>query len=1035
MGCQQRRGRRWPASQLARRMGPALCCGVLSLAAALPAAGQVTEGLPHRSYFLAVEELYSGDHRSAARLFRRDLNRGIRVGTTRWVDSICYFAMQGEVQYQLGNNADALAYFDQACQLFLQHPGWLLRVKFQSPPREDTNLVRQGPPPWGQSQRQAILGELPDQMLVFHGRIQTAEEFQRQQGPVVVETPQFFSLQVPEIVRCTALAIRRRNEILGPLGKYDRISKDLVETLAGGGLAPPNHWSGAWVELQLALAQIGVGNVQEAHTHLSRALVLDGRFDHPLTCVVLLEQGRLALEAGNGPLAARLLAEASFSAFYYDNWNVLDESLRLGQLNHLISAAPGVYPPLDTAAQWARRKGLRLLTANFRVAQAENLAALGQTNAAAAALEDATRWLGNMAAGRSGTRHRYVQAIIGFAGHKIEPAEKALADAVARQAATSLRGFQLQRTNLMFDGSDVGRISSRVAVDLYRGLLDDPTPEDWAHRPLDTLAMMSSPLAESFDRWFLATLDRKEILQAVQISELAKRRRFYAALPWGGRLLALRALLEAPAVELSNDAALQRQRIMTDFPTYAELSAAGTQFERQLAGRPVLAEAQAEQAELTELYKSWQKNVAAREELLRVIGASRQPVPLLVPPRVNREQLQSALSDGQVVLLFHSVAGQLHGFVIARENYNHWQLGRARNLQKDLAQLLREMGNYGPGRTLALEDLANDRWKETAHDLFVQLLGDSRLEVDKSAELIIVPDDLLWYLPFEALVPAKEKEAATLTDLVRIRYAPTVGLALDGARPLRRVQRTGIVATGAGPETQAEFFRTEIDRLAAVVRGPVRLPARLPVPAPLVSARLEQLVSLDDIEPEPAAPLDWSPLPRDRGRTGGLGVLVGLPWTGPERVVLAGFTTKAENGLKGATRRNDAATAPPGSELFNASCGLMASGARTVLLSRWRTGGQTNLGLVREFMQELPHVPATEAWQRAVLVARATPLDPGREPRLKPADETAAQPPTADHPFFWAGYMLLDNSGNPDQLDDEAPAGDTPVVRFKEDKK
>ena len=61
---------------------------------------------------------------------------------------------------------------------------------------------------------------------------------------------------------------------------------------------------------------------------------------------------------------------------------------------------------------------------------------------------------------------------------------------------------------------------------------------------------------------------------------------------------------------------------------------------------------------------------------------------------------------------------------------------------------------------------------------------------------------------------------------------------------------------------------------------------------------------------------------------------------------------------------------------------------RTILLTRWRTGGRTNFDLVREFASELPNAPAAEAWQRACLLAREAPLEASREPRLKRSDET-----------------------------------------------
>lgn len=107
---------------------------------------------------------------------------------------------------------------------------------------------------------------------------------------------------------------------------------------------------------------------------------------------------------------------------------------------------------------------------------------------------------------------------------------------------------------------------------------------------------------------------------------------------------------------------------------------------------------------------------------------------------------------------------------------------------------------------------------------------------------------------------------------------------------------------------------------------------------------------------------------------------------------------------------------------------MMSDGARTILLTRWRTSGRTNFELVREFARELPNAPANEAWQRACLLARETPLDASREPRLKRSDETG-ELPTADHPFFWAGYMLVDTSPSQD-----VEAGDAEAEIAKDDK-
>src|SRR3954466_5565561 len=126
-----------------------------------------------------------------------------------------------------------------------------------------------------------------------------------------------------EIMRMSALAIRRRNEILGPLGSQDAITRQLVTILSAGNLAPPNHWSRAWIDLLRGLAQEGAGKLDEADMLIGRSLVVDGQFDHPLTCVGLYEQGRIAMMRGDTRRAGRMFAEAGYSAFFFEDWDVL----------------------------------------------------------------------------------------------------------------------------------------------------------------------------------------------------------------------------------------------------------------------------------------------------------------------------------------------------------------------------------------------------------------------------------------------------------------------------------------------------------------------------------------------------------------------------------------------------------------------------------------------------------------------------------------------------------------------------------------
>ena len=144
------------------------------------------------------------------------------------------------------------------------------------------------------------------------------------------------------------------------------------------------------------------------------------------------------------------------------------------------------------------------------------------------------------------------------------------------------------------------------------------------------------------------------------------------------------------------------------------------------------------------------------------------------------------------------------------------------------------------------------------------------------------------------------------------------------------------------------------------------------------------------------------PVALDRSKaTGSLATWLTLPWGAPQVVVLPGHHTAAEGALKKNASGND---------LFLSTCGLMASGVRTILIARWRTGGQSSFDLTREFLQELPHMDPAAAWQRSVQVVSESPLDLEREPRVKNSSAEGSEP-KGNHPFFWAGYIVV-NSGS-----------------------
>ncbi|MGH7192525.1 MAG: tetratricopeptide repeat protein, partial [Candidatus Saccharimonadales bacterium] len=117
--------------------------------------------------------------------------------------------------------------------------------------------------------------------------------------------------------------------------------------------------------MELALAHSAAGKTQTARKYLQNAELVANQFEHPFTCTVLLELGRLDLEAGDYQSAAKNFLEASWSAAIYQDFGVVEEALRYGALTHMLSEGQTFYPPLVAATGWAAAGKLRQLNTSL----------------------------------------------------------------------------------------------------------------------------------------------------------------------------------------------------------------------------------------------------------------------------------------------------------------------------------------------------------------------------------------------------------------------------------------------------------------------------------------------------------------------------------------------------------------------------------------------------------------------------------------------------------------------------------------------
>ncbi|MEN1681665.1 MAG: hypothetical protein AAGJ46_18950 [Planctomycetota bacterium] len=976
-----------------------------AMGVATPAAGQLGGSvIPPRTHGFNIEELYSGEYRRAERGFRGDLRSGLQIGANRWVDSICFHAFLGETYYRQGRTAEALTQFDQACSLILAYPDWLRRVKFDQTLRTDPS-PRRRIAPWGPGIRQPVYGIVPDTMLVSRGRIDNTQ--QAEQGGVI-EGAQFWPVNVVEVIRSSALAIRRRSELLGPLAPTDRISKQLVDTLGRNNLTRGGHWSQAWIALLLGTAQLGMQQNQQAFTSLRIAERLEGRLDHSLTGAALLGQAELARRAGKRPIAAALYLDAQLAAFAYQDLEVLSESVERGYRNHA-AAGGGVYAPLEPVAQWSRQRNIAHLNWVAQCCLAENLAETGNPSRGAQVLPPAKPRRRDLATGRAAPlRDRAMARILAKQG-AIADATQAVEQCLRRQATVSLVNFQIAVANARFDD---GSLSPRLAVGVYGRLLSDPSIVAWQEDPFDALATLRTAVDGAADRLFASAVGREEWLDAINSTELAKRRRFYRSQPLAGRMASLRRLLDTPPDRLSDGERASRNALAKARPKLALASDEAARLAAALAVVEPLVDGDRLSAEATSLLKQVQAASRQREALLFEAATARLPAPMLFPPAVPIDQVQSRMAEGEALLVFHQAAGALHGFLVVAGGQHYWQLNAAvPEITREIARTLRSLGNASASRPLPAEEAAGDDWRAGVDTISEVVLGNSRLDPASVTRIVVVPDGPLWHLPMEVLSVRGMPARKTLRDAAPIRTCPTIGLAFSPPTNLL-VGRTGLLfGRATGDSLQRATAAERQRRLRESLAGAVVLPSQAPVPPGLLAATADQVVAEMSQELSPADRNGWAPLVLGRSTKGaGLEDWMARPPAAPASLVLSGVTTAAAESLK--PPRRGAAVAAPGPELFHAACGLLGAGVHTALVSRWQTGGEVHAELIREFAREVGHVPADEAWRRSVSLARGHTMQPDYEPRLD-WTERDGDPPTASHPLFWAGYLLLDTGFDP----------------------
>ena len=960
---------------------------------AAPAQGQRST-LPSQRYYQGFREFYQADYRDAGKDFTQGANGAYKFGTQRYLDSICYWTMMGECHYHMGNYAEAIQLYEQSLDLYLsfQSQQWQARVQIPPAISADTNATNQARITWAKSNRNARVANVPNTFSVMFGRLDAARAID--EGGIV-DNPEMKQVNLTEIMRCAALALHRRRVIKGPTSKYDPFTVRLVNGL--GANIRTSSALGAYNLVLLGIAQSSLEQWDKAANTLKRSLQFNG-MDHPLTPVALLEMANVGLVTENYEVAGTLALEASISAATFNQFDLIEESLSLGSTIHLMrSKTP--YPPLEPAIVWANREKVRLMQASLTVRMAECLAESGQPDLAANVLRQTGSSINNRTTlGNAvvSARLKYVAALVQFLKADFAGGLKNLSDALVRFQKGSLWLYRLGLADTLVVN---GAINSRQADLLYGTLLHDPTELDWKIDPFEATAFLASNHVAPMERWFDIVVDRKDMDRAVGIAELVRRHRFFASVPMGGRLMAFRWVMHAPEESLSAAARKQRQAFYAQNSRYKLLSDQADQLRDQLLLLPAKIEEGSDEArKQVKLCKELGEASDIQEAMLASFALRREPAELVFPPQFEISEFRESIAEDQLALVTLATSSGYHLFFVNSSSVNYLGLGNPRDVQRGVGGLLKKLGLMEAA--MDIDDLKSEEWKEESATLTGKIFGNVPADAwNDVRELVIVPDGLLWYLPFELLQVGEDADQKNLCDAVDIRYSPTLFLAYGTQRVQRKIERTAVVVAKMHSRVEPEMSTKAFEKLAAELPNAVKYERQVRIPSNLLGSVIDQLIVWSDVrQARGDSPFAMMPMQIDQGKTGTtLGSWMSLPWEGPEHFVMPGFNSDGGTSLRAKLN---------GSDLFLTTMGLMASGTRSILISRWRMGGANSLALTRNYATRRPKMGGSKALRESIELARGLALNYENEPRLRTKKNDEAL--KAEHPAFWAANMFLE---------------------------
>jgi len=946
-------------------------------------------------YYVASDYFANGQTSQAAVVYGTALSQSRSINNQAGIDSIPPLIRLGECFLEQCDIGLALERYDAALQITILHSQrWTSLLKQSSSSIRPDTRVREVP--WAANIRGPQMGTYNEEWPIELGSNDILLESNAAQGVA----GKMVAIDALEILRCQAIGLRRRYQLLGPLAKHNPLSAPLLNAFSVK-YAGQSEAIQAAMNICRALAAIGTGDRVNSAKLIAQNVTVSNGLDHPLTAIALLALADLAIDSNDIDVAEERAMEATIVAG------------RAGQMDHLAEAteylaktgfANGqsavVAKTIQQILQWSITKKIRMVNIRSLVELARLNALVGELELASKQCVSANSLLlpKQVVMPRAEAAVRYSQARVAFLEGNVEQGIEKLVESLAylRGNEKGIGSPTLFQLDLALQLTKDKVLPGAIAETVLTPLLRSPPVGHWRVHLLEQLDWLMIDKSEAINLLLDIQLRTRSGVELVGALDEVTRKRVRRFDELKSRVMDLKLMFYGDNRFVTNTADLSQLR--KQIPIVEQNVAKAQQLLAPLQANPKW-DLRKWSEDDTRRWESTMRLASMQESLLLAAATSPMAIPEVFPPSFSQETLTKSLQPTDAVVLFTAVGTSLRGYLWSAGKWRSWDVmdradlnGKTKNLYVELMALKKREGN---------QDEVKRNWLlarriEIRNQLFPKEVWANLLEAER---WIVVPDASVWYLPLETLPLTDTSKAMPCLAEHRITYSPTLGLVpylLDAKPQSKAMYGVDVhVSDFLAPDGQrAKELREDLAAKKRLIADVSVRPSFYP-PSQFFKIASDSICTFAPMNWETITPIasDANPIQSD------IRSWSQLPWGSPQSLVLAGVNVVSPT------------TQVSGDEWLRLTLPLIAQGTRQITISRWPVGGESTASLLRSFHENQEDLSVSEAWQRSVLTLWEEQFEQRHEPLFKgaPLSNPEGQV-TGSHPLLWSGFLRIGDS-------------------------